>query len=141
VLKEGKVYVPKDEELRMEIIQLHHDVLVARYGGKWKTTELVIRNYWWLEMTKDIGKYVEGYDMCQRMKNRTETPAEKLKLSKVLEKLWTHIMVDFIKKLLVVAGKDTILVVCNRLSKMTHFVATIKRMSAEGLARLFKDNI
>jgi len=140
VLKEGKVYVPKDEELRMEIIQLHHDVLVARYGGKWKTTELVIRNYWWLEMTKDIGKYVEGYDMCQRIKNRTETPAEKLKLSKVLEKLWTHIMVDFITKLLVVAGKDAILVVCNRLSKMTHFVATIKRMSAEGLARLFKNN-
>ena len=140
VLKEGKVYVPKDEELRMEIIQLHHDVLVARYGGKWKTTELVIRNYWWLEITKDIGKYVEGYDMCQRIKNRTETPAEKLKLSKVLEKLWTHIMVDFITKLLVVAGKDAILVVCNRLSKMTHFVATIKRMSAEGLARLFKNN-
>ena len=140
MLKEGKVYVPKDEELRMEIIQLHHDVLVARYGRKWKTTELVIRNYWWLEMTKDIGKYVEGYDMCQRIKNRTETPAEKLKLSKVLEKLWTHIMVDFITKLLVVAGKDAILVVCNRLSKMTHFVATIKRMSAEGLARLFKNN-
>ena len=140
MLKEGKVYVPKDEELRMEIIQLHHDVLVARYGGKWKTTELVIRNYWWLEITKDIGKYVEGYDMCQRIKNRTETPAEKLKLSKVLEKLWTHIMVDFITKLLVVAGKDAILVVCNRLSKMTHFVATIKRMSAEGLARLFKNN-
>jgi len=26
VLKEGKVYVPKDEELRAEVIQLHHDV-------------------------------------------------------------------------------------------------------------------
>ena len=141
MLKEGKVYVPKDEELRMEIIQLHHDVLVARYGRKWKTTELVIRNYWWLEMTKDIGKYVEGYDMCQRIKNRTETPAEKLKLSKVLEKLWTHIMVDFITKLLVVAGKDAILMVCNKLSKMAHFVVTTERTSTEGLARLFRNNV
>jgi len=35
VLKEGKIYVPKDEELRVEIIQLHHDTLVAEYeGGK-----------------------------------------------------------------------------------------------------------
>ena len=34
VLKERKVYVPKDEELRVEIIQLHHDVPVARHGGK-----------------------------------------------------------------------------------------------------------
>ena len=28
VIKEGKVYVPKDEELRAEIIQLYHDVPV-----------------------------------------------------------------------------------------------------------------
>jgi len=34
VLKEGKVYVPKDEELRMEIIQLHHGVPVVGHGGK-----------------------------------------------------------------------------------------------------------
>jgi len=34
VLKEGKVYVLKDEELRIEIIQLHHDVVVAKHGGR-----------------------------------------------------------------------------------------------------------
>jgi len=34
VLKEGKVYVPKNKKLRMEIIQLHHDVLVVRYREK-----------------------------------------------------------------------------------------------------------
>jgi len=50
-------------------------------------------------------------------------------------------MVDFIMKLLVVAGKDAILVVCDRLSKMMHFVATTEGTSVEGLARLFKDNI
>ena len=45
VLKEGKVYVPKDKELRAEVIQLHHDVPVVGYGGRWKTVELVTRNY------------------------------------------------------------------------------------------------
>jgi len=44
--------------------------------------------------------------------------------------------VDFITKLPVVAGKNAILVVCDRLSKMTHFMATIEGTSAEGLARL-----
>ena len=34
VLKEGKVYVPKDEKLRVEIIQLHHDIPIAGYGGQ-----------------------------------------------------------------------------------------------------------
>ena len=92
-------------------------------------------------MTRDVGKYVEGCDLCQRIKNRTEELAGKLKLSEVLKKTWTHLTVDFITKLLVVAGKDVILVVCDQLSKMTHFVATIKRTSAEGLARLLQDNI
>ena len=75
------------------------------------------------------------------MKNRTEKVAGKLKLSEVPEKLWTHLTVDFITKLPVVAGKDAILVVCNRLSKMTHFVVTTEGTSAEGLVRLFRDNM
>jgi len=45
VLKERKIYVPKDKELRMEIIWLHHDVPVIGHGGRWKMTELVTRNY------------------------------------------------------------------------------------------------
>jgi len=86
-------------------------------------------------------RYVEGCDLCQRMKNRTEELAGKLKLSEVPEKPWTHLMVDFITKLPVVAGKNAILVVCNRLSKMTYFVAIIEGILAEGLVRLFRDNI
>ena len=34
VLKKEKIYVPKNKELRVEIIQLHHNVLVAEHGGK-----------------------------------------------------------------------------------------------------------
>jgi len=141
VLKEGKVYVPKDEELRAEVIQLHHDIPTAGHEGRWKTVKLVTRNYWWPEVTRDVEKYVEGCDLCQRMKNRTEEPVGKLKLSKVPKKPWIHLTVDFITKLPVVAGKDAILVVCNQLSKMTHFVAMTEGMSAEELARLFWDNV
>ena len=45
VLKEGKVYIPKNEALKVEIIQLYHDALVVEHEGKWKTTELMTRNY------------------------------------------------------------------------------------------------
>jgi len=63
VLKKGKVYVLKDEELRVEIIWLYHNVLVAGHGGKWKIMELVMRNYWWPEVTRDVERYVEECDM------------------------------------------------------------------------------
>ena len=99
------------------------------------------KKYWWLGITRDIERYMEGYNLCQRMKNRMEEVAGKLKLSKIPEKSWTHLMVDFIMKLPVVVGKDAILVVCNRLSKMVHFMATMERTSVEGLARLYRDNI
>ena len=49
--------------------------------------------------------------------------------------------VDFIMKLLIVVEKDAILVVCNRLSKITHFVAMTEGTSAEGLARLLWNNV
>ena len=105
-------------------------------------TELVRRNDWWPGVTKNVGKYMEGCNICQRMKNRTEVLAEKLKLSKVLEKPQTHLMVDFIiMKLLLVAENDTILVICDKLSKMIYFVATTEATSVEELTRLFKDNI
>ena len=86
MLKEGKIYVSKDVELRAEVIQLHHNVPAAEHRERWKTVKLVTRNYWWLEVTRDVGKYVEGYNICQRMKNRTEELAGKLKLSEVPEK-------------------------------------------------------
>ena len=141
VLKEGKVYIPKDEELRAEIIWLHHNVPAMGYGGQWKTVELVTRNYWWPGVMRDVGRYVEECDLCQRMKNKMEEMVGKLKLSKVPQKPWTHLIVDFITKLPVVARKDSILAVCNRLSKIMHFVATTEETLAEGLARLFRDNM
>ena len=103
--------------------------------------ELVTRNYWWPGVIRDIGKYVKGCNMCQRMKNRMELPVEKLKLNKMPEKTWTYLIVDFITKLPVEVRKDAILVICNRLSKMMHFMATTEGILAEGLARLFRNNV
>ena len=65
---------------------------------------------------------------------------EKLMVNKVLEKSWTNLMVDFITKLPLIAKKDVILVVYDRLSKITYFVAITEEI-VEGLVRLFRDNM
>ena len=87
MLKEGKVYVPKDELLRAEIIRLHHDTPVGGHGGQWKTTELVTRNFWWLGVSQEVKRYVEGYNVCQHNKNQTQVPAGKLMPNSIPEKL------------------------------------------------------
>ena len=58
MLKKGKVYILRDEELRTEIIWWHYDAPTAGHGEKWKIVELVTRNYWWLGVMRDVGKYV-----------------------------------------------------------------------------------
>ena len=84
---------------------------------------------------------MEGCDQCQKMKNRAEMLAGKLRPNQVPERPWQHISVDFIMKLLVSKDHDLILVVCDRFLKMSHFVATTEKITAEGLARLFRDNV
>jgi len=54
MLKEGKVCVSKDEKLRVEVIRLHHDTPVGGHGGQWKMAELVMRNFWWLGVTREV---------------------------------------------------------------------------------------
>jgi len=88
-----------------------------------------------------VKRYVEGCNACQRNKNRTEQPAGKLIPNSIPEKPWTHISADFIMKLPLAQGYDSILVVVDRLIKMAYFIPTTEKMSAEGLARLFRDNV
>ena len=57
------------------------------------------------------------------------------------EKPWTHISADFITKLPLAQGYDAILVVVDQLTKMVHFIPTTEKTMAEGLAKLFRDNM
>jgi len=57
------------------------------------------------------------------------------------EKPWSHISADFITKLLLAQRYNAILVVCDWFSKIVYFIATIEKILAEELARLFRNHI
>ena len=48
---------------------------------------------------------------------------------------------DFITKLPVLRDHDSILVVCNRFSKVSPFIAITEKITVKNLARLFRDNV
>ena len=52
-----------------------------------------------------------------------------------------HISADFITKLPLAQEYNFILVVVDQLTKIVYFILTTKRMSAEGLVKLFRDNL
>ena len=37
-------------------------MLIAGHGGQWKIVGPVTRNYWWLEVTKEIKRYIKECD-------------------------------------------------------------------------------
>ena len=84
---------------------------------------------------------MEECNSCQRNKNYTEQLAGKLMPNLILERPWMHISADFITKLPIAQGYNSILVVVDQLTKMVYFIPTTEKTLAEGLARLFRDNV
>jgi len=74
----GKIYVPRNTDLRRRVVSLCHDTKVARHPGRWKTLELVSRDYWWPQMSRYIRQYVGTCDLCLRMKPIRQAPVGKL---------------------------------------------------------------
>jgi transposase InsO family protein len=137
LLFRGKIYVPMDLELRRRIVALHHDTPVAGHPGRWKTNELVARNFWWPQITRYIGQYTSTCDLCLRTKIRRQAPSGELQPLPVPESRWEVISVDFIAELPDSHGYDAILCIVDSVSKRAHFVPTHTTITSLGTARLF----
>ena len=116
----GKVYVPNPSDLRCHIVSLCHDSKIAGHSERWKTLELVSRNYWRSQMSQYVGKYVSTCDMCLQTKSLHQPPSSKLHPLLIPDTPWDTISVDFIVKLPWSNGWDAVMVVVDSVSKCTH---------------------
>src|SRR5438552_15278120 len=78
ILRNGLVVVPDDFELRKKILRQHHDIQVAGHPGQAKTTESILRNYWWPRMHLMINKDIAGCLICQQTKIYPQEPTGEL---------------------------------------------------------------
>jgi hypothetical protein len=126
---------------RLEVIRDHHDTAAAGHPGRDKTYELVSRHYFWPGMRGDIERYVAGCDRCQRTKAKRQKASAPLHPNEIPSAPWEIISVDLIGPLPQSQGYDTILVVVDRFTKMTHLVPTNKELSSLGTAKIFRDHV
>src|SRR6201996_8145517 len=132
----GKIYVP-GSDLRRKISALCHDTKLAGHPGRWKTLELISRNYWWPQMSRYIGKYVSTCDMCLHTKSIRQPPTGELHPLPILNVPLDTISVDFITELPESNRKDAIMVVVDSLTKRSHFISTVITLTAAGTAQLY----
>ena len=137
----GKIYVPPTADIRRKIVALHHDSHIAGHPGRWKTLELVTRNYWWPHMSRYIGQYTATCDLCLRTKVLRQPPTGHLEPLPTPDIRWDNVSVDFVVELPESDGYDAIMVVVDSLCKRAHFLPVNTTITAVGSARQFRDNV
>ena len=137
LLYRGKVYVPKDQSLRADLVRLHHDSPLAGHPGQWKTVELVSRNYWWPGMVKFIKDYVDTCDACRRAKTFHGKTQGYLQPNEIPEGPNQIITTDLITGLPDVDGQNAIQLMVDRFTKRLHLVTCSEDIDTEGIADNF----
>ncbi|QRV79959.1 Retrotransposable element Tf2 protein [Ceratobasidium sp. AG-Ba] len=131
----GRIVIPENKEIRLAILEMHHDNPTAGHQGQARTLEFIYRRYYWPAMKQQVNRFVETCEICQRSKGHKQyAPQKPLPIP---QKPWEDIAYDFIVKLPESQGMDSILVVIDRFSRQAHFIPCLESTNAEGVANLF----
>ncbi|KAL5612528.1 uncharacterized protein BROUX77_002684 [Berkeleyomyces rouxiae] len=130
------LYLP-NEDLRVRALKNCHDIMPSGHPGQKNTFELLVREYWWPGMRRDVIRYIRNCEVCQRIKSARHSPYGLLKPLTIPQARWTSVSLDFITGLPVSNSFDMILVVVDRLSKMAHFIPCDSSLDAAGFAKLY----
>ena len=141
VLKDGLVYIPHNQELKLQILQTCHDSKTGGHLGQRNTMERVSRNYYWPKMRQFINEYVRTCETCSRNKAPRHRPHGLLHPLPIPTNSWKSVSMDLIVELPSSSGFNSILVCVDRFTKMAHFIPTNSDVDAEGAATLYLRNV
>ncbi|GMF20524.1 unnamed protein product [Phytophthora fragariaefolia] len=138
----ARVVVPNEVKLRQSIISECRDTNYGGHPGAEQTYLTLARHWCWSKMLRSIQKFIADCEPCRRNKPRLTKPPGLLEPLSIPGERWRSFSMDFITDLPRTKREvDSIWVVVDRLTKRCHFVPTTKNVTAEGVARLFIDNI
>ena len=99
-----------------------HDTKVGEHSRALRTYKRLAQQFYWLSMFHSVQEYVRKCETCQMTKATTLKLAGLLQPLPIPCQVWDDISIDFIEGLPNSQGKDTIIVVVDRLSKFAHFI-------------------
>ncbi|KAL6321846.1 hypothetical protein AAG906_035545 [Vitis piasezkii] len=133
----GRLYVPKDVELRNELLADAHRAKYTIHPGNTKMYQDLKRQFWWSGMKRDIAQFVANCQICQQVKAEHQRPAGLLQPLPIPEWKWDNITMDFVIGLpRTRSKKNGVWVIVDRLTKSTHFLAMKTTDSMNSLAKL-----
>ena len=140
----GKNYIPRNTELRRDIVKTFHDHETAGHPGEIGTYNAIRQHYWWPGLRTFVKNYVQGCGTCQQFKiDRTPSkpayiPTEGAKSTRP----FANCSMDLITDLPLAEGYDSVLVVVDQgLSKGVILVPCKKSITSEDTAQLLLENL
>ena len=136
----GKLYLPNQESLRLQILQKSHNQPMTRHPGVARTYEILQCSYYWLKMVNSVRQYIRNCHTCSRAKPAKNRQGELLPFP-VPSQPWKDLAMDFITELPVSTDayypfSCHIWVITDCLTKERYFVPC-QDMTASHLARMF----
>src|SRR5437588_3335566 len=137
VYVKGRLYIPDNEAIKIEILESEHDSQIAGHFDQRKTYEIITRNFYWPKMEEWINQYIQTCDTCQRSKSKRHAKYGLLQPLEVPYAPWKSISVDFIVALPESEGFHQIMVVVDRSTKMAHFIPLNENATTSDVTRSF----
>jgi len=141
LLYKGRVVVPNDATLRATLLHEMHDTKVGGHSGVLHTFKKLGQQFYWPGMHKVVQNYVKECEICQKTKAKTMALAGLLQPLSIPCQVWDDITLDFIEGLPVSQGRDTIMVIVDRLSKFAHFLTLRHPFTAKTVAEKFVEGV
>ena len=133
--------VGNDKNLKQALLVHFHNDSVGGHSGSGATTSRLSGMCYWKGLRQDVKTFVAMCDVCQRSKPDLSAYPGLLQPLPIPDLIWNEISMDFIEGLPMSHGKTVILVVVDRLSKYSHFIALSHPFTAVQVANVFMDNV
>jgi hypothetical protein len=136
LFKESKLCVPSCSMRELLVREAHGGGLMGHFGVK-KTLDILHEHFFWPKMKKDVNR-ICGRCITRRKAKSNVLPHGLYTPLPVPSEPWVDISMDFVLGLpRTKRGRDSIFVVVDRFSKMTHFIPCHKTDDATNIADLF----
>src|SRR3979490_2899393 len=134
---DNQIYVPKENNLRLLVLQYKHDHVLSGHFGQNKTLALIFREYTWPGLRTSVVEFCKSCTTCMCSKSQRHKPYGFLKQLPIPERPWDSISMDFIEQLPPSLGFTSILIIVCRLTKQSIFIPTVDMITLAELAKLF----
>ena len=137
-----RLCIPRDPSLKKAILYEAHDSPTSGHPRYAKTLNAVKKSYHWIGLKGDVLRYIHQCLSCQKIKAERVKMPGKLRPLDISKMKWECISMDFITGLpSAQGGYNSIMVIVDLLTKVSHLIPIKTTYTASDIARLFVKEI